>query len=96
MYLYALFSDILKRLDLCCHKYSWLHCGRGAPIRPLLGPYFFKGPEIGEFGGLGGPGGSGDPPEAWGASPPTFLKGCPGPQGRPDPQNDRSPIFKKL
>ncbi len=51
----------------------------------------FKGPEIGDFGGLGGPGGLGDPPETWGALPHTFLKGFPGPRGRPDPQNDQFP-----
>ncbi len=27
------------------------------------------------------------------ASPPTFLKGFPGPRGHPDPQNDRFPIL---
>ena len=30
------------------------------------------------------------------ASPPTFWNGLPGPRGRPDPQNDRFPILKKL
>ncbi len=48
---------------------------------------FSKGQEIGDFGGLGGPGGLGDLPERWA----TFLKGFPGPRGRPDPQNVRFP-----
>ena len=56
----------------------------------------FKGPEIGDFWGLGGPGGLGDPPERWGGFAPTFLKGFPGPRGRPDPQNDRFPILKQI
>ncbi len=55
---------------------------------------FLKGSEIGHFGDLGGSGVLGDPPERWGASPPTFLKGFPGPRGRPDPQNGRFPILK--
>ena len=50
---------------------------------------FVKDPEIGHFGGLGGPGGSGNPPKRCRASPRTFWKGVPGPQGRPDPQNGR-------
>ncbi len=45
------------------------------------------------FGVWVAPGGPGDPPETWGPSPPTFLKGFPGPRGRPDRQNDRFPIL---
>ncbi len=57
---------------------------------------FLQGSEVGHFGGLGGPGGLGNPPERWGLRPPTFLKGFPGPRGRPDPQNDRFPILKQF
>ncbi len=58
--------------------------------------FFVKGGRSAILGGLGGPGGLGDPPERWGASSPTFLKGFPGPRGRPDPQNDRFPILKQV
>ena len=43
----------------------------------------FKGPAIGDFGGVGGPGGLGDPPERRGVSPPYLSEGFPGPQGPP-------------
>ena len=51
--------------------------------------------EIRHFGGLGGPGGPGQPSKMWGASRPIFLKAFPGPRGRPDPPNDRSPAQQK-
>ncbi len=44
----------------------------------------------------GRPRGPGDPSKRWGAKPPTFCKGFRGPQGRPGPKNDRSPILHFL
>ena len=39
-----------------------------------------------DFCGLAGPGDPGDPCKRWGAKPPTFWEGLPGPRGMPDPQ----------
>jgi len=64
--------------------FTWLHFGRD--FKNLC-----KDPEIGHLGALGGPGGPGNPSKRCGASPRTPWKGFPGPRGRPDPQNVRSP-----
>ncbi len=45
------------------------------------------------FWGFGRPRGPGYPLERWGAKPLTFWRGLPGPLGRPDPPNERSPIL---
>ncbi len=72
------------------HAWTWLH------FDLVKNSIICLGSEIGHFWGLGGPGGFGDPSEGWGAKPPTFLKGLQGPQGHPDPQNDRLPILKQV
>ncbi len=43
------------------------------------------------FSGSGRPRGPPTPPKIWGASPPIFLNGFPGPRGRPDPEHRRFP-----
>jgi hypothetical protein len=67
-------------------RYPLLYFGREFEI--------FKG-RIGHFGGLGGPGGPWRPFQKVGGFD-TFCKGLRGPRGRPDPQNDRFPIFRTV
>ena len=61
----------------------------------VLWEWFFLGSEIGHVGGLGDPGGPAGPSKRWGASPPIFWNGLPGPRGRPDLKHDRFPILKR-
>ncbi len=71
-------------------RVAWLHFGLVNNSR------IFKRLEIAHFGCLGGPGGPGNPPERWGAKPPSFLEGLQSPRGFPDPKNDRFPILTKF
>ena len=70
---------------------------RHRPV-PLLGfnMRFFDRLEIVDFGGLGGPGRPGTLPRRWGASPPIFVGRFPAAGGRPNPQNQRSPVGQKI
>jgi len=58
-------------------------------------PSFFKGRNWLVWRS-GEPGGPGDPSTRWGRGPAAQRNGHTGPRGRPDPQNDRSPILEKI
>ena len=53
-------------------------------------------PEFVDVRGLGGPGGPKHHSKIWGAKPPIFWNGFPGPPGRPDPGNRRFPAGPKI
>ncbi len=52
----------------------------------VFSTWFLDRPKIADSWGLGGPGPTKTTPEGEGRSPPTFLSGCWGRRGRPDPQ----------
>ncbi len=76
-------------------------CRQALPCRGCtLGGYkiveLFKDRKSVIFGVWAATGGRGTLPKGGGAKPPTFWEGIWGHRGRPDPQNDRFPIRKKI